>query len=38
MKRSRQMLNLDSKSAPGTSNLVERYSFDWDDRINNWAE
>ena len=32
------LLNLDGKSAPGTSNLVERYYFDWGDRINNWAE
>ena len=27
------LLNLDSKTAPNTSNLVERYYFDWDDRI-----
>ena len=27
------LLNLDQKTAPNTSNLVERYYFDWDDRI-----
>ena len=27
------LLNLDCKTAPNTSNLVERYYFDWDGRI-----
>lgn len=27
------LLNLDCRTAPNTSNLVERYYFDWDDRI-----
>ena len=27
------LLNLDCKTAPNTSNLVERYYFEWDDRI-----
>jgi len=27
------LLNLDCKTAPNTSNLVERYYFDWNDRI-----
>ena len=27
------LLYLDNKNAPNTSNLVERYYFDWDDRI-----
>ena len=29
------LLNLDCKTAPNTSNLVERYYFDWDERIDN---
>ena len=27
------LLNLDCRTAPNTSNLVERYYFDWNDRI-----
>ncbi len=27
------LLNLDCKTAPNTSNLVERYYYDWDERI-----
>ena len=27
------LLNLDCKTAPKTSNIVERYYFDWEDRI-----
>ena len=27
------LLNLDCKTAPNTSNIVERYYFDWEDRI-----
>ena len=27
------LLNLDCKTAPNTSNLVDRYYFDWNDRI-----
>ena len=27
------LLNLDCKTAPSTSNLVEQYYFDWEDRI-----
>ena len=29
------LLNLDMKTAPNTSNLVARYYYDWDERINN---
>jgi hypothetical protein len=31
------LLNLDCKTAPNTSNLVERYYFDWDGRIDDKA-
>ena len=31
------LLNLDCKTAPSTSNLVERYYYDWDERIDNAA-
>ena len=31
------LLNLDCKTAPNTSNLVERYYFDWDGRIGDKA-
>ena len=31
------LLNVDMKTAPNTSNLVERYYYDWDERIDNAA-
>ena len=31
------LLNLDCRTAPNTSNLVDRYYFDWNDRIDDKA-